>query len=106
MSTPEWLVAALGFVGLPRLLRAMRGTASWLKPVGLARGKALSFMIGETAYISSHPYIADREVKDIIVEVILGNPNPVVDKTTMTFRLSRIHRRTPMDGVRAAEGGG
>lgn len=59
----------------------------WLKPQGLAhKDKPLNFGIGETAYITSQPYTEERIVKDIICQVILGNPNEIA-KSIANFRL-------------------
>ena len=58
-----------------------------MKPIGLTRNKPLTFLIGEAAYVASHPYVPEREVKDIVIQVQLGNPNPSSPKSVMTFRL-------------------
>ena len=44
-------------------------------------------MIGETAYIAPIPYLSNRGVSDIVIQVNLGNPNSSLTKTIMTFRL-------------------
>ena len=44
-----------------------------------------------------------------VLKILVGRPRPTDDLVTVWRNhqgLSRIHRRTPMDGVRTAEGGG
>ena len=69
------------FVALVRPLRnrllkpvatVVGGAASWMKPAGLAR-RGLSLAVGESAYIASHPHTPDRNLKDIVVQVLIGN---------------------------------
>ncbi len=60
---------------------------TWLKPQGLTKAdKPLNLQIGESAYIGSLLYPDEQKVKDIICQVILGNPS---DRTRIvtTFRL-------------------
>lgn len=107
MDVSGWLVSLLGAIGLPKLWRAVRRAFAWLKPTGLAADKPLFFNIGETAYIASHPYVRDREVKDIIVQVNLGNPSLLRSMTIMTFRLIVGSRPPyPVSEARRSENGG
>ena len=62
------------------------GAAQWLKPSGLRRSP-ISLAVGESAYIASSPYTPDREVKDIVLQVMLGNSSGR-DETIMTFRIN------------------
>lgn len=84
---PEWLVTLLGALGFSHAWEAAKRVAAWLRPVGLSHGKPLLFTIGEIAYIASHPYVPEGEVRDIIVQINLGNPDASRPETVMTFRL-------------------
>lgn len=69
------------------LWRFAKRVVIWLKPQGLARTKkSLYFQVGETAYLTSHPYTEDSEVQSIISQVTIGNPNKGA-KTIISFRL-------------------
>jgi len=104
---PDWFIGLLNAVGFSWLLGMVKRTLAWLKPSGLAGGKPLLFTIGETAYIASHPYVPEREVKDIIVQVKLGNPNLERSKTVMTFKLNVSGKRPyPVSEARALERNG
>ena len=63
----------------------VKGAGQWLTPSGLRR-TPISLTVGESAYIASSPYTPDREVKDIVLQVLLGNGS-VRDETVMTFRI-------------------
>jgi hypothetical protein len=77
-----WVIAAILL-----LLHFAKPIWGWLKPQGLVRSeKSLDFRVGETAYVANSPYIEESEVKDIICQVILGNPNDQA-KSVTTFRL-------------------
>ena len=93
----KWLLGVLfsgvGVVLIGLLFRGGRGGYRTLRErrrensIKNSETQPLTVSIGESAYIASHPYVPDREVKDIILQVMLGNPNPSLPKTIMTFRL-------------------
>jgi hypothetical protein len=102
----EWVLTVLGLIGLRTLWHGVKRVGSWLKPQGLMRDKPLSLQIGETAYIASQPYTDEQKVKDIICQVILGNPNDKA-KTITTFRLEvRSKAPYPLSEARDSEHGG
>jgi hypothetical protein len=90
----EWLTLSLSKIGLVGIWRVSRKIFSWLKPVGLAHDKPLTFMIGEIAYIASQPYVPEREVSNIVIQVSIGNPNHSSSKTVMTFLL-KVNSKAP-----------
>lgn len=73
-----------------------------MKPAGLAR-RGLSLAVGESAYIASHPHTPDRNLKDIVVQVLIGNGTRD-EITVMTFRLefSLSNTETPVARVSEA----
>ena len=105
-NVPEWLLSLLSLIGLPRLWQVIKRVGSWLKPRGLVRDRPLTLKIGETAYIASHPYTDEQKVKNIICQVILGNPNDK-PKTITTFRLE-VSSKAPylLSEARDSERGG
>jgi hypothetical protein len=101
------LISLLSAIRLPKLWGAMKRTFAWLKPSGLAGNKPLFFTIGETAYIASDSYVPKQEVKDIILQVNLENPNLLRSKTVMTFRLNASGKPPyPVSEARRSERGG
>ncbi len=83
----EWIWVVLRVIGVVRLWKGIKKGVVWLRPSGLKHRKPLVIMLGETAYIASQPYTPDQTIKDIIVQLNLGNPNVSDSESIMTFRL-------------------
>lgn len=83
----EWLTALLTAIGVKTIWGGVKRAWLWVRPRGLVSNKPLVFAVGETAYVASHPYTPDRAVKDVVIQVKLGNPHESRARTIMTFRL-------------------
>ena len=82
-----WLVVLLSLIDPRAAWRFAKRIGTWLKPQGLTKAdKPLNLQIGESAYIGSSPYTDEQKVKDIICQVILGNPSDRT-RTVTTFYL-------------------
>ena len=84
---PAWLLVLLSWIDPRAAWRFAKRIGTWLKPQGLTKAdKPLNLQLGESAYIGSSPYTDEQKVKDIICQVILGNPSDRT-RTVTTFRL-------------------
>ena len=82
-----WLGVLLNLIDPRAVWRFAKRIGTWLKPQGLTKAdKPLNVQIGESTYIGSPPYTDEQKVKDVVCQVILGNPSDRA-KTVTGFRL-------------------
>src|SRR3990172_10608466 len=84
---PPWLLLLLSLIDPRTAWRFAKRIANWLKPQGFTKAnRPVNLRVGESSYIGSPPYTDEQRVKDIICQVILGNPSDKT-KTITGFRL-------------------